>query len=298
MSDYFDLGSFTREVTTSSQEAQVWFTRGVVWTDSFNQEEDGACFERAIASDPGCALAYWGLAYALGPNYNKPWESFDPADLSSSLSRAYAATAEAVSRAPGASDVERALVDALVSRYPSAAPTGDWSAWNAAYAAAMRHVYRAYPDDLDVAALFAEALMNLTPWALWDLATGAPAAGSEAIQIQQVLDRSLTTADGPTRPLEWRRGVVRGAAPTGAGGAGRGRGGDPRGRGGGGGPADGGLARGIHGDEGARGDPLRPLAGHYRRAAARRPGAVLREHGHDALCQRCCLCGQRPHRGS
>ena len=200
MSDYFDLGSFTREVTTSSQEAQVWFTRGLVWTYSFNHEEAAACFERAIASDPGCALAYWGLAYALGPNYNKPWESFDPADLSSSLSRAYAATAEAVSRAPGASDVERALVDALVSRYPSAAPTGDWSAWNAAYAAAMRHVYRAYPDDLDVAALFAEALMNLTPWALWDLATGAPAAGSEAIEIKEVLERALTTDDGRTHP--------------------------------------------------------------------------------------------------
>jgi tetratricopeptide (TPR) repeat protein len=185
MSDYFDLGSFTREVTTSSPEAQVWFTRGLVWTYSFNHEEAAACFERAIASDPGCALAYWGLAYALGPNYNKPWESFDPADLSSSLSRAYAATAGAVSRAPGASDVERALVDALVSRYPSAEPAGDWSAWNAAYAAAMRHVYRAYPDDLDVAALFAEALMNLTPWALWDLVTGYPAAGSEATEIKE-----------------------------------------------------------------------------------------------------------------
>jgi tetratricopeptide (TPR) repeat protein len=200
MSDYFDLGSFTREVTTSSPEAQAWFTRGLVWTYSFNHEEAAACFERAIASDPGCALAYWGLAYALGPNYNKQWESFDPADLSSSVARAHAATAEAVSRAPGASDVERALVGALVSRYPSAEPTGDCSAWNAAYAAAMRHVYRAYPDDLDVAALFAEALMNLTPWALWDLATGSPAAGSAAIEIKKVLERALTTHDGRTHP--------------------------------------------------------------------------------------------------
>jgi tetratricopeptide (TPR) repeat protein len=200
MSDYFDLGSFTREVTTSSPEAQVWFTRGLLWTYSFNHEEAAACFERAIASDSDCALAYWGLAYALGPNYNKQWESFDPVDLSSSVSRAYAATAEAVSRAPGASDVERALVGALVSRYPSAEPTGDCSAWNAGYAAAMRHVYRTYPDDLDVAALFAEALMNLTPWALWDLATGSPAAGSAAIEIKEVLERALTTGDGRTHP--------------------------------------------------------------------------------------------------
>jgi len=200
VSDYFDLGSYTREVTTSSPEAQAWFTHGLLWTYSFNHEEAAACFERAIASDPDCALAYWGLAYALGPNYNKPWESFDPVDLSSSVSKAHAATAEAVSRAAGASAVERALIGALVSRYPSAEPTGDCSVWNAAYAAAMRHVYRAHPDDLDVAAWFAEALMNLTPWALWDLATGSPAAGSAAIEIKAVLERALTTDDGRTHP--------------------------------------------------------------------------------------------------
>ena len=61
-------------------------------------------------------------------------------------------------------------------------------------------VYRAYPDDLDVAALFAEALMNLTPWALWDQATGAPAAGSAAVEIKEVLERALTTDDGRTHP--------------------------------------------------------------------------------------------------
>src|ERR1700728_2530428 len=118
MSDYFDLGGYTREVTTSSPEAQAWFTRGLLWTYAFNHEEAVRCFTRAIANDPGCALAYWGLAYALGPNYNKPWENFDPADMSSSVSRAYAASAAAASRAPGASPVEQALVRAVAARYP------------------------------------------------------------------------------------------------------------------------------------------------------------------------------------
>ena len=78
MPDYFDLGSYSRKVTGSSQ-AQTWFDRGLVWAYAFNHEEAAACFERAAEAGPGCAMAYWGLAYALGPNYNKPWEAFGPA---------------------------------------------------------------------------------------------------------------------------------------------------------------------------------------------------------------------------
>ncbi len=141
------------------------------------------CFERVIEADPGCALGYWGLAYALGPNYNKPWEAFGQAELASSVSRAFTAAQAAVRRwaaepPPAAPPVERALVRALAARYPSAAPAADCSPWNTGYADAMREVYRSYPDDLDVAALLADALMNLTPWALWDQATGQPADGA------------------------------------------------------------------------------------------------------------------------
>ena len=200
MTDYFDLGSYAREVTTSSAPAQLWFTRGLIWTYAFNHEEAVRCFERAIDSDPGCALAHWGLAYALGPNYNKPWEFFDAVDLASSVRWAHAASAAAADHADGASPVERALVHALAARYPSAQPAPDCSAWNTGYAEAMRDVYRAYPDDLDVAALFADALMNLTPWALWDQATGEPAAGSGTIEAKEVLDRALARDDGRTHP--------------------------------------------------------------------------------------------------
>src|SRR5215470_15166050 len=199
MSDYFDLGGYERPVTTSSAQSQLWFTRGLVWAYGFNHEEAAACFERAIEADPDCALAHWGLAYALGPNYNKPWEAFDPDDLSSSLARAFAA-ARAATRAPGAAPVERALAQALTARYPSAEPAEDLSAWNAGYADAMRGVYQAYPGDLDVATLFADALMNLTPWELWDQATGEPAAGSDTIEAKAVLDQALATEAGRAHP--------------------------------------------------------------------------------------------------
>ncbi len=200
MSDYFDLGGYTRAVTTSSAQARLWFTRGLLWTYGFNHEEAVRCFERAIANDPDCVLAHWGLAYALGPNYNKAWEAFDPVDLSACVARAFAASAAAASHAAGASPVERSLVHALAARYPSAQPAGDCSSWNAGYADAMRDVYRAHPDDLDVAALFADALMNLTPWALWDQATGEPAAGAATVEAKDVLERALTSADGRAHP--------------------------------------------------------------------------------------------------
>ena len=77
MDDYFDLGSHTRAVTTTSDEAQRWFDRGLAWSYAFNHEEAVRCFEHASTADPQCAMAYWGVAYALGPNYNKPWEAFD-----------------------------------------------------------------------------------------------------------------------------------------------------------------------------------------------------------------------------
>jgi tetratricopeptide (TPR) repeat protein len=82
MDDYaYDLGAYQRPVTTRSPEAQTWFDRGLTWCYGFHHEEAIACFERALAADPDCAIAHWGIAYAIGPNYNKPWEAFDPEDL-------------------------------------------------------------------------------------------------------------------------------------------------------------------------------------------------------------------------
>jgi tetratricopeptide (TPR) repeat protein len=209
MSGYFDLGGYARQVTTTSARAQAWFTRGLVWAYAFNHEEAAECFERAAGADPGCVMAHWGLAYALGPNYNKPWEAFGPGEVPSAVSRARAALAAASDPAWRAAPVERALVHALAERYPAeaagggagaAAVKGDGTAWNAGYAAAMREVYRSHPDDLDVAALFADALMNLTPWALWDTATGEPSEGAATLEAKAVLDRALAAPGGQAHP--------------------------------------------------------------------------------------------------
>ena len=204
MSDYFDLGSHTRPVTTDSAQAQEWFGRGLVWAYAFNHEEAAACFVRAAAADPGCAMAYWGLAYAVGPNYNKPWEAFGEGEAPAEISRALAALGDATGR-PTA-PVESALLRAMAARYPAAAPASDdWDpaageALNAGYAAAMREVYRSHPGDLDVAALFADALLNLTPWALWDIATGEPAQGAATLEAREVLEQALVSPEGRAHP--------------------------------------------------------------------------------------------------
>ncbi|MBP5941640.1 hypothetical protein [Streptomyces acidiscabies] len=189
--EYYDLGSYGRIVTTSSAEAQKWFDRGLVWTYAFHHEEAVACFEEAVRADPECAMAHWGIAYALGPNYNKPWEFFDDQDLARTVRRTHEAVERAVERAARSRPVERALIGALRARYPRAQAAEDCSVWNHAYADAMEAVYALAPDDLDVAALYAEALMNLTPWQLWDLRTGEPAHGARTREARDVLERAL-----------------------------------------------------------------------------------------------------------
>lgn len=204
MDDYFDLGGHSCQITTSHPDAQVWFDRGLVWSYAFNHEEAVKCFSNAIDIDPGCAMAYWGLAYALGPNYNKPWEFFDDTELSTTVARTHTAVDEAAHAVRnGHTAVERDLVEALRKRYPETAADSSetlWTVWNADYADAMREVYRNHTDDLDVVTLFADALMNLTPWVLWDIRTGEPAPGSHALEAKDVLDRALHTSAGRTHP--------------------------------------------------------------------------------------------------
>jgi tetratricopeptide (TPR) repeat protein len=200
MEPYFDLGTYTRGTSTASTSAQMWFDRGLVWSYGFHHEEAIRCFERALEHDPGFALAHWGIAYAVGPNYNKQWEAFDPVDLAASLEKACDEVVAARACADRAAPVERALVEAIGSRYQANDPSADLVSWNADYAAAMREVYRAHPDDLDVAALFADALMNLTPWALWDRYTGLPCEGAATLEAKEVLERGLERPGGRAHP--------------------------------------------------------------------------------------------------
>ncbi len=191
MTDYYDLGTYRRTITTTSPEAQMWFDRGLVWCYGFNHEESVRCFKKAADADPNCAMAYWGIAYAAGPNYNKPWEAFDAVDLSQSLTEAYAAAQIALAKIEVASAVEQALIKALQHRYQSEAPAENLNIWNDNYANAMREMYEAHSGDFDVCALFAEALMNRTPWSLWDLRTGEPAIGADTREAMRVLEKAL-----------------------------------------------------------------------------------------------------------
>ena len=200
MPEYFDLGAHTRPITTTSSDAQRWFDRGLVWTYGFNHEEAVRCFQRALDADPGCAMAQWGIAYACGPNYNRSWDQIDPTTLATMLATAVDAVERATSMVAEASSVERALVGAIGARYQSTTPAADLWAWSDAYADAMRAVYAAFPDDLDVAALFAEALINRTPWKLWDLPTGHPAAGASTVEARAVLERAMAAPGGMTHP--------------------------------------------------------------------------------------------------
>ncbi|HET7066831.1 MAG TPA: hypothetical protein VFI21_04440 [Nocardioides sp.] len=198
--DYFDLGSHHRPVTTASEDAQTWFDRGLAWTYGFHHEEARRCFERAAEADPDCAMAHWGIAYVVGPNYNYAWDDFDPAGLTSSLSTAREARAEAERLAPGATEAEQALIATLAARYPVVDATEGDPGWCEGHAAAMRTAYRRFSDDLDIAALFAESLMNVTPWQMWDLPTGQPAPGAHTLECREVLERALQAPESRRHP--------------------------------------------------------------------------------------------------
>jgi len=197
---YYDLGCYHRQVETPSAPAQVWFDRGLVWAYAFNHEEAIRCFERALEHDPELAIARWGIAYSVGPNYNKAWEAFDPVDLGASLARARGELQLAVRGRAGA--VELDLIVALQARFPTDDPDDSDAlrAGLAGYADAMTTLAAAHPHDVDVQALAADALVNVTAWALWDSATGQPAAGSRVIEAKRILDEALAGPAGREHP--------------------------------------------------------------------------------------------------
>lgn len=197
---YYDLGTYRRTVSTSDREAREWFGRGLLWCYGFNHEEAVKCFEKAIARDGEFAMAYWGAAYALGPNYNKPWASFDASELEATMKRTHQMVSEANRTASGASPVEKALIGALQYRYPKERADEDLSIWNKSYAEAMEDVYQEFSDDLDVATLCADALMNLTPWQLWDIQTGKPAEGAKTLETRAILEKAIGQDCGMEHP--------------------------------------------------------------------------------------------------
>jgi tetratricopeptide (TPR) repeat protein len=177
-----NLGTHHHPITTRSKEAQRWFDQGLRLIWAFNHEEATRAFEEAVRLDPKCAMGWWGIALAAGPNYN------DPGNRERDR-RAYEALEKALALRSRVSEPERAYIDALAHRYTKEPPS-DRKALDVAYADAMREVSRRYPDDLDAATLFAESMMDLRPWDLWSL-DGKPRPGTEEIvaTLESVLAR-------------------------------------------------------------------------------------------------------------
>jgi hypothetical protein len=175
---YFDLGPYSRKITTSSPDAQLWFDRGLNWLFGFNHAEAIKCFQKALRHDAECAMAHWGISYAAGPNYNLPWVRYDAQGRQMALSASWDAMQQALAHAGKASPVEQAMIKALPARYPQREAVEDMAPWDKAYTEEMRKVFAAFPDDLEVRAVVAESIMNETPWRMWDLALRQAYRGS------------------------------------------------------------------------------------------------------------------------
>jgi len=186
---YDGLGSYSRKITTDSPEAQRYFDQGLGFLHGFNHRAAIRAFQQAAKLDPKCATAHWGVALACGPHINFTAVPPPAAEL------AWKEISLALENAANASPVERALIDALAKRYANPQPE-DRSGLDRAYADAMREVWKKYPKDPDVGALFAEAMMDLRPWDQWT-PEGKPEPGTD--EILATLDAVLKL--NPNHPL-------------------------------------------------------------------------------------------------
>jgi tetratricopeptide (TPR) repeat protein len=182
-----NLGSHTFPVTTFSRDAQLFMNQGLNLAYGFNHAEAGRSFREAARLDPDLAMAYWGQALVLGPNINAVME---PADEP----RAYELSHKALSLKSKVSLREQAYIDALAKRYTG--KPEDRAAGDKAFAAAMREVAKAFPEDLDAQSLYAESVMDLRPWGYW-MRDGSPYEDTKEIVsvIESVLERN------PNHPL-------------------------------------------------------------------------------------------------
>jgi tetratricopeptide (TPR) repeat protein len=176
------LGDLHHPVSTSNPQAQQFFDQGLRLIYAFNHDEAARSFQRAADLDPKLAIADWGVAEAVGPNYN------DPASDDRFMA-AHQAIQKAVNLAGNASPAEQAYIQAMALRFP-ADPKADRRQAAEAYHDAMREVMKKFPDDLDAATLFAESGMDLHPWGLWHH-DGSPEAGTEEIiaALESVIKR-------------------------------------------------------------------------------------------------------------
>jgi tetratricopeptide (TPR) repeat protein len=182
------LGSLTYKITTANPLAQRYFDQGLRLAYAFNHAEAQRAFRKAQKLDPRCGMCFWGEALVLGPNINEPMTE-------AAVQPAFAAVRKAQELAAFASARERTLIGALSERYAED-PQADRKALDAAYAAAMRKAAEEFPDDDDIAVLYAESVMDLSPWNYWQAGGHEPTP--QAAPIVPTLERVL--ARNPSHP--------------------------------------------------------------------------------------------------
>jgi tetratricopeptide (TPR) repeat protein len=177
------LGNTHHQVTTKNPEAQKFFDQGLKLIYAFNHEEAVRSFRKATELDPNCAMAYWGIAVAVGPNINDPSDTERMKQAIEAVGKAKTAAAK------GSTPEEREFIAAIGKRY-SADPKADLRKFAVDYKNAMGDLVKHYPNDLDAATLFAESAMDLRPWQLWS-PDGEPAEGTLEIEatLESVLKR-------------------------------------------------------------------------------------------------------------
>jgi tetratricopeptide (TPR) repeat protein len=175
---YDNLGTLHHAITTKSPLVQQYFDQGLRLTYGFNHDEAVKSFKEGVRKDPTCAMCYWGIAYALGPNINLPMDT-------SAMRPAYEASRQALKYASTVTPKERAYIEALTTRY-SPEPSPNRAGLDSAWVAAIGKVSRKYPADDDAAALYGEALMDLRPWNYWSNG-GTPKAPS-TLETLRVLE--------------------------------------------------------------------------------------------------------------
>ncbi|MUG96356.1 tetratricopeptide repeat protein [Scytonema sp. UIC 10036] len=178
-----NIGNHHHPISTSSKLAQRYFDQGLVLAYGFNHALAVRSFQEATKLDPNCAMCYWGLALVQGPNINAPMDA-------EAIPSASQALQKAVELSKNASEKEQAYINALTKRY-SSQPIEDRKPLDLAYADAMREVQKRYPDDLDAATLFAEALMDTMPWNYWTR-DGKPNTGTDVLlaTLESILKRN------------------------------------------------------------------------------------------------------------
>jgi tetratricopeptide (TPR) repeat protein len=176
------LGNHRFPITTDSEDAQYFFDQGLRLTYGFNHSEALRAFKEAVRLDPDNAMAHWGWALVLGPNLNLPM-------LPEVVPQAHSAIQKAVELKNGVSAKERDMIDALALRYTDD-PEADRASFDQAYSDALGSLVARYPDDLDIATLYAASLMNLSPWNYWDL-DGRARDNTDALvaTLQSVVER-------------------------------------------------------------------------------------------------------------